>query len=1176
MTLIASDDTGSATLDATLVVSRDSSPSLEVPINEQIPPFGTFSGPSSILAPPDAPFSFQVFSDTFSNPSNHPLNYYAVTLDHTPLPAWVIFDPTTLSFSGRTPPFESLIQPPQAFGLQLIASDVEGFSAASLEFTIVVGADTHQITSTQTVVVLNVTAGEPILYANLRDDVKVDSQPATPENSIIKSLANPPEWLTLDPTSWRITGTPPKTADSTNFTVTLGDKFSNTLNITFVLEVSGQTHSLLNKQIPIVDITPGEEFSFDLAPFLTNPEDTEISVPVDLPSWIQINPDTKIISGLVPLTLTPTDPAVELTIDLKSKTSSATDSTQLTFSIADTTPSASSTIIAQPSASSNSIKAPANDDQGSNSPALPVNTKLLAILLPILLLVIALMILFIWWFRRRRTEQQEQPRLMTREISEPLPGSFVVTGHGLPESESHRELEEQRSGRTHSARNGTFAAGALATAVGDHEKKDPIESREIYQTTEGELMVRPLSTVRLIPSTERLRTAASNFLAKGRAASLGSRSAVSSRRGRPTRGNSTLSSISETTSHLLDGSLGMEVAHPGGPYLDLPKHHTNSASSFRGDIEINIPALRDPSAPPESTYTDDESNWTDAPYASSPPGSSQGNSPRYPLASDDRSCEAPDVMTIRLRTASRQGHYPAAPTQKFSWPWNKKNAAGSVRTSRVSFFSRTGRINSNSAGMRHTSQQASLRSIPSVDTCAQRKEPNSRGNKPPAMNSPSHDRDDSNTTAGISFSGISFPRTPTLPELPRLPSLLRSPTRNGPGEDPVTDDADDDDKGSVRSSIIRGTITTTTTTATGKETTHTTGRKRAATFGTGRDSIYTANDSVPGGEHRTSSRKKKSFIPDHSVWTATKGHSHDSLGIIYSDLVKNAPFHPSSSAFWSSPASRRGKEKESAADNSSGILPPNWALLDRDRDSSPAPSHAIKGWGASSNLGVGEEDPDGESVFGGTSASAANKKLQAELVGSLMKSPRIGISEAKIGSGGLRLVEPSSSIRGPPSEAGGVDPDVMSINTVDYWKGRAGAGAGAPSTAGPGSSVMSIPRDMTPDRIHDSSYWNKLGLGGKMFSRGDREGVSWTADLGKHDRGTSSRIKKSRASRGKGRGAGGSLSRFSMISEGNGKEGAMEKDKDNGKEKEKEKDAAAAVSLASASKSSVGGSHYYI
>ncbi|KAM7199524.1 hypothetical protein V8F20_005708, partial [Naviculisporaceae sp. PSN 640] len=689
VTLIASDDTGSATLEATLVVSRDSSPSLEVPINEQIPPFGTFSGPSSILAPPDAPFSFQVFSDTFSNPSNHPLNYYAVTHDHTPLPAWVTFDPTTLLFSGRTPPFESLIQPPQAFSLQLVASDVEGFSAASLEFTIVVGADTHEITATQTVVVLNVTAGEPILYTKLREDVKVDGQPATPENSVIKS-SNLPSWLTLDTTSWQLTGTPPDTADSTSFTISLEDKFSNTLNITFVLEMSGQTHTLLNGSLPIIDIIPGEEFSFDLAPFLTNPEDVEMSVSGDLPSWIQIDPDSKTIAGLAPLTLKTTDPAVELTVDLKSKSSSTTDSTKLIFSVADAMPSASSAVISQPSASStSSMKAPANGDQGNDSaPPSPVNTRLLAILLPILLLAIALIILFIWWIQRRRREQQEQPRLMTREISEPLPGSFVVTAHGLPGSESHGELENQSNGSARSVNNDTFAAGAVATAVEDHEKKDPIESREIYQTTEGELMVRPVSTVRLIPSTERLRTAASNLLAKGRAASLGSRSAMSSRRGRPTRGNSTLSSISETTSHLLDGALGMGVVGRGGSYLDLPKHHNNSASSFRGDVEINIPALRDPPAPPESTYTGDESNWTDAPYASSPPGSSRGISPRHSLVSD-LSCEAPDVMAMPLRTVSRQGHCPAAPTQKFSWPWNRKTTGGSGRTSRVSFFSRT-------------------------------------------------------------------------------------------------------------------------------------------------------------------------------------------------------------------------------------------------------------------------------------------------------------------------------------------------------------------------------------------------------------------------------------------------------------------------------------------------------
>ncbi|KAK4214738.1 hypothetical protein QBC37DRAFT_399353 [Rhypophila decipiens] len=1096
VTLVATDETGSATLDATLVVSRESSPSVQIPIDEQIPQFGVFSSPSSILAPPDAPFSFQVYSDTFSNPSDSILNYYAVTLDHTPLPAWVSFDPSTLSFSGRTPPFESLIQPPQAFSLQLVASDVEGFSAASLDFTIVVGS--HMITSAQTVIVLNATVGEPIQYDTLRNQVNVDGQPATPENAVIQSTTNIPLWITLDSTSWQIAGTPPENTETTNFTVTLADRFSDALNITFVLEITGQTHSLLSRDIPIIDITPGEDFSFELGPYLTSPEDTDILVQEHIPSWVRSSQETKVISGSVPITAI--DPVIIINIDLRSRSSAITDSVQLTFEVLNALPS--STVVVQPSATStNSIKAPVSNDSGNSPPR--VNTILLAILLPIFLVVALAIILFIWWYRRRREEPA--PKRIPRDISGPLPGSFVVTAHGIPGSESYQDIDG-KSSRSASANNDTAAAPAHAV---DYEKKGPLESRSVYQTAEGELMVRPLSSVRLIPSTERLRAAASNLIAKGRAASQGSRSALSSRRGRPRRANSTLSSISETTSHLLDASFGMIGERR---FLELPKHN-GSASSFRGDIEINIPALRDPSAPPESAYTGDESNWTDAPYAPSSMGSSHGDG-RH--SASDISHQGP--YSLPLRPASRQGNYPRAPSRNFAWPWAKRP---SMRGPRASLFNRNG-----GGKKQQTSQQASLRSSASIDTFAHRREVRSRG-KSPAKSS-NRDRD-SNTTTGTSFSGISFPQTPILPELPRLPSLIRPVTRRGERYRP--DDDDDDDGISIRSSMITGTIRTTTTDVGNRGSTH--GRKRAATLEE-RESIYTANDPVSAG-------KKKSFVPEHSEWAVTKGHSHDSLGIIYSDLVKRAPFHPSLSALWSSAASTPSKKgKDPTGDDSSAILPRNWASMG---NSSPV----IKDWGFSSNVGDDDEDVE----LGRGVSITAEKQRSAAMVsmGSPVKSPGLPSLSGRPGliGGGLRLVEPSSSIRGPPSEA-----DVMSINTVDYWKERVGAVGKATSATGLGSSVMSIPRDMTPahDESHNTNYWNKIG--GKVFSRSD--GMSWTADLGRSS--NNARVKKH--SRGKGRGGGGSISRVSIISEG------------------KDRDAAAAASLASASKSSVGGSHYYI
>ncbi|KAK3902030.1 hypothetical protein C8A05DRAFT_44468 [Staphylotrichum tortipilum] len=121
LNLVATDDFGSTTLPAALVVSRSPGPKVKIPFKNQHPDVGTFSRPSSFLSAPGQAFSFQLDPNTFSKPHEYPISYYATMADNTPLPAWMTFDPSRLSFSGRTPPAESLIQPPRRFSFQLIA-----------------------------------------------------------------------------------------------------------------------------------------------------------------------------------------------------------------------------------------------------------------------------------------------------------------------------------------------------------------------------------------------------------------------------------------------------------------------------------------------------------------------------------------------------------------------------------------------------------------------------------------------------------------------------------------------------------------------------------------------------------------------------------------------------------------------------------------------------------------------------------------------------------------------------------------------------------------------------------------------------------------------------------------------------------------------------------------------
>ncbi|KAK3953981.1 hypothetical protein QBC32DRAFT_104114 [Pseudoneurospora amorphoporcata] len=272
--LVATDETGSTTLDFTLIMSRKTGVELDIPLNQQIPGFGFFSNPYTILSPPRNQFSFVLDPKTFSACSDKPLAYYAVMSDNTPLPAWISFDAGRLAFSGHAPAFEALIDPPQAFEFQLLATDTPGFAGASLRFNIVVG--NHRVTADQTTVVINVTAGEFLSYDGLQNSINVDGQPMTSGHGLtVASTFNIPPWLTLEKDNLRMTGTPPMTAKSTNFTIALEDSFADRFNLTVMVQVRGtqaQDSGLLKEELPVIKAQAGEHISFDLGPYLEDPE----------------------------------------------------------------------------------------------------------------------------------------------------------------------------------------------------------------------------------------------------------------------------------------------------------------------------------------------------------------------------------------------------------------------------------------------------------------------------------------------------------------------------------------------------------------------------------------------------------------------------------------------------------------------------------------------------------------------------------------------------------------------------------------------------------------------------------------------------------------------------------------------------------------------------------------
>ncbi|KAK4463465.1 hypothetical protein QBC42DRAFT_337591 [Cladorrhinum samala] len=794
LNLVATDQSGSTTHTATLVVSRNKGPKLQVPLEKQIPKFGVFSGPSSLLALPDVPFSFDLKQDTFSNPSSSPLGYYAVMADNTPLPAWISFDPGRLSFSGRTPPLESLIQPPQRFPLKLVASDVVGFSGAGLGIDIVVG--THQITAEETTILLTGNPGKHLSYTKLKDSVRVDGKPVASDNVVLASTSNVPPWLSVDKNTWHITGTPPEDASSTNFTVQLQDSFADSLNLTVVVDVANEASLkagglFKGDALPTLTATAGKHFSFDLGPYFTNPNDMEITVST-LPStsWVHFDADSLVLSGDVPAA--PKDSVVGVRVDAKTKSSNRSGSLSLLLRVAAVGSNSGGSATQSPEATSTDAGASL---AGDNAEKGPVNGMLVAVLLPLSVILLAA-ICFL--FRCYRQRKQTQGRgISIRDISGPLPGTFEIkspapsTPPSLPAFDRH------------------FDKSFSVNDVFVSEKKNPMERRGV-RPGRPNLSPSPASA-RMLPSSQRSKHGSRR--ATGRMPFFGDTSIG--------RLASSLSSISETS---LNQDRGAMDDHRATGLLGMSR-----GRYFRDVVEIRIP-----NAPGSATSSQQPETGT----ASSP------------ISSTDSGGSGPD--TLPLRTRSRLGyHPPGQPGRRFAWSWLRGR---NVRRKMPKLSKKPDR--------EHHSNQSS---ISTVDTFNHKRPGQASGR-------PSHQR---------TYAGGGAPVRPMAPthlppaQLIGKVHLARPVTLRGPVNSP-----------SVEGIISGGSV---------REQSHLSLAVRR-------------NAEISSYSHPVTPRGPRQQPPTARLGTGKMGVSlpvlpnwrdtpDDFLSLSYENLVKESPFHPSTS--WS-------------------------------------------------------------------------------------------------------------------------------------------------------------------------------------------------------------------------------------------------------------------------------------
>ncbi|KAJ9273463.1 hypothetical protein DTO280E4_1933 [Paecilomyces variotii] len=300
--LVASDDSGSAHMTTTLVVSAEEGPTVGKAILPQLAKVGPTSSPSTLYMYPGRSFSFSFASDTFLN-TQYTTIYYATSTGNSPLPSWIGFNAANLNFSGTSPSSPS--SGPQTFTFNLIASDVPGFSGAAVSFQIVVGS--HILAFKEDEVVLNFTQGQPFSTTQFLDILTLDGKEPT-LSDIASIKVDGPDWLHLDNNTISLAGTAPQNAGDENATISVTDIYQDVATLVVNLKVS----QLFAEGVDNCNATIGQEFSYVFAETLLDPSAT---LTVDLgqaSAWANYDPATRTLSGKIPDNMKPQTVSIKL------------------------------------------------------------------------------------------------------------------------------------------------------------------------------------------------------------------------------------------------------------------------------------------------------------------------------------------------------------------------------------------------------------------------------------------------------------------------------------------------------------------------------------------------------------------------------------------------------------------------------------------------------------------------------------------------------------------------------------------------------------------------------------------------------------------------------------------------------------------------------------------------
>ncbi|THX51511.1 hypothetical protein D6D06_07315 [Aureobasidium pullulans] len=215
--------------------------------------------------------------------------------DRTPLPSWLKFESSSLTFWGMAP---VLVTGSQTYGVDFIASDVAGFAGATTTFSLLISS--NQLAFDTQTENITVTPEESVTLGPFRRRLQINGGQIS-DSQIQRAVAKAPKWLIFQNSSLELTGTPPQGFESQTISITVTDTYGDTAVKNIFLRSANA--SLFDHKIGNLTATAGKPFSYTLAPSLFSQSDLNIELDVgNASSWLAYDASKRQLEGTPPAT----------------------------------------------------------------------------------------------------------------------------------------------------------------------------------------------------------------------------------------------------------------------------------------------------------------------------------------------------------------------------------------------------------------------------------------------------------------------------------------------------------------------------------------------------------------------------------------------------------------------------------------------------------------------------------------------------------------------------------------------------------------------------------------------------------------------------------------------------------------------------------------------------------